>query len=153
MFVKNGSRGFVSPSSKLAQSRCFLIAIASICFLAGCGPAGPKRYDVSGTVTVDGTPAEGMLIQLVRRSPGEGNDQYPSTLSRAGGKFAFGSQSETPGLIEGEYAVTFAWLEGKDLEARDKFRGKLSDPKTTPHQLKVPAELATDLSYDLKTPK
>lgn len=153
MFAQSETWEFIRLSSKPTMVYRFLTFIAVISLLVGCGPAGPVRYDVTGTVTVDGAPAEGMLVQLVRRSPGEGNDQYPSTLSQAGGKFAFGSQSETPGVIEGEYAVTFAWLEGKDLEARDKFKGKLADPKTTPYQLKIPAESAANLAYDLKTPK
>jgi hypothetical protein len=130
-----------------------LVTIGTIGIFAGCSPSGPKRYDVSGSVSVDGVPAEGMLVQMIRMSPGEGNDQYPSTISNVDGSFQFGGRSTVPGLIEGEYAVTFAWLEGKDLETRDKFKGKLADAKASPYRLTIPSESTKNLVFDLTMPK
>jgi hypothetical protein len=130
-----------------------LLLIVGIGTLAGCTPSGPTRHDVSGTVTVDGSPAEGILVQMIRTSTGEGNDQYPSTISGTDGSFEFGGKSRVLGLLDGEYAVTFAWLEGKDLETRDKFKGKLADAKSSPYRLTIPSESTKNLAFDLKMPK
>ncbi len=129
------------------------IAVTAIGAMLGCSPAdGPKRHVVAGIVSVDGTPAEGMLVQLMRQDSGTGNDQYPSCISDANGKFQFGGNSTSLGLVEGNYVATFAWLEGKDLEARDKFQGKFSDAKKSSFQLTVPNNNLTEIKFDLKRP-
>ena len=122
--------------------------------IAGCQrEAGPPRFDVTGVVSVAGTPADGMLVQLQRQDAGSGNDQYPSCISDASGKFQFGGEGASPGLIEGEYVATFAWLEGKDLQARDKLQGRFSDVKNSNFRLKVPSDDLLDVKFDLKPPK
>lgn len=117
--------------------------------IIGCQrEAGPARFDVTGVVSVDGTPADGMLVQLQRQDAGNGNDQYPSCISDASGKFQFGGESASPGLIAGDYVATFAWLEGKDLQARDELQGRFSQlvRVCTPPLLSI-----TDLSSDAAT--
>jgi hypothetical protein len=37
---------------------CFCFAFTSLLMIAGCGPSGPKTYEVTGTVTYDGKPVE-----------------------------------------------------------------------------------------------
>ena len=122
--------------------------------MVGCQPTdGPSRHVVEGIVSVDGTPAEGMLVQLTRQASGTGNDQYPSCISDANGRFQFGGGSTVPGLIEGEYVATFAWLEGKDLEARDKLQGKFADAKKSSFRLIVPSDSMNEIKFELKRSK
>lgn len=138
-----------------ARSR-FLVAVVIIAIgaMVGCQPAGgPSRHVVVGIVSVDGTPAEGMLVQLIRQGAGTGNDQYPSCISDANGKFQFGGGGTALGLIEGDYVATFAWLEGKDLEAKDKLQGKFADPKGSSFRLTVPNDNLTEIKFELKRSK
>lgn len=135
--------------------RFLIAAIVSVsCTFVGCqSDSGPTRHSVKGVVSVDGVLAEGMLVQLQRQDSGTGNDQYPSCISDAQGRFQFGVDSASPGLIEGSYVATFAWLEGKDLEAKDKLQGKLSDPQKSNFRITVPSDEQNDIKFELKRPK
>jgi hypothetical protein len=137
------------------QPRFLIAAIVSVsCTFVGCqSDSGPTRHSVKGVVSVDGVLAEGMLVQLQRQDAGTGNDQYPSCISDAQGRFQFGGTSSSPGLIAGSYVATFAWLEGKDLEAKDKLQGKLSDPKKSNFRITVPSDELNDIKFELKRPK
>jgi len=42
--------------------RPLVLATAGLVLAAGCGPAGPQRYPVSGSVTLDGRPVPGCTL-------------------------------------------------------------------------------------------
>jgi len=46
------------------MSRPDLLMLVLICCLAGCGQKGPRRYDVQGTVTLDGKPVPAGEVQF-----------------------------------------------------------------------------------------
>jgi len=77
--------------------------------LAGCGggSSSVKLYPVTGTVTVDGQPAEGVALVF---HPSAESGQVCSATSDASGKFAVFFQAEK-GMPEGSYRVTASWPE------------------------------------------
>ena len=65
----------------------FCLVVGSALILAGCGPGGPTTYQVSGTVTFDGTPvADGDII--FRDAAGQ-EKSYGGKI--AAGKYSFES--------------------------------------------------------------
>lgn len=50
-----------------------IMAVSMICFI-GCGPKGPKRVQISGTVTFDGEPVEQGMIKFESVGDGEVSD-------------------------------------------------------------------------------
>ncbi len=75
------------------------LAIIALCILSGCG-GGPDLYQVSGTVTVDGEPVEGLMVAFAPVAEG---------MSGAGRTDAMGKYTITctqgRGLPPGEYNV------------------------------------------------
>jgi hypothetical protein len=129
-------------------------ACAALLFAWGCGPTGPKKYPVTGTVKVDGNVVERVLVQFTYEGTGDvkGNDKYPSALTDASGLFTLGKGSDIEGAAAGEYVVTFSWMSGPELEAFDKFKGKLSDPTKSKHRVRVPEDVSKPLVFDLENP-
>ena len=62
----------------------FVVAATALGLLAGCGPKGPRKVPVSGTVTLDGKPLNQGEIYFI--TPGVGTP--PECLQVADGKFA-----------------------------------------------------------------
>ncbi len=65
----------------------FGLLAGSVVILAGCGPSGPQTYDVSGTVTFDGTPVS--RGEIVFRDPAGQEKGYGGMIEN--GKFSFES--------------------------------------------------------------
>ncbi len=117
-----------------------VIVVAAAC--AGCGgePKGGPRVDtfpVSGVVLVDGTPTAGVLVacypqgetEVKRRLVTQTDDQ---------GAFSIGTYESSDGLPEGEYKLTFEWIEGTMLGPEtDKLKGAYSDPEKSEHPVTV----------------
>lgn len=122
--------------------------------LIGCAPNGPKRNAVTGRVLVDGVPAERVVVQFSCQDVAgvTGDDKYPSALTDADGQFELGKGSRLGGAVEGEYVVTFSWMSGPELEAVDKFKGKLGDPATSKHRIRVPEDTQKPLEFRLENP-
>jgi|GEM_PF-2250634 len=127
--------------------------------LVGCSSGdGVERHGFSGVVTVDGEPADRMIVQLTHQGPAvDDRDRYASSHSDANGEFVFGefadgTPSRFPGVPAGEYAVTFSWLSSDELEAVDKLNGKFADSNTTQHRVTVPVDpSAAPLRFELIT--
>lgn len=71
---------------------------------AGCGESGPSLMPVKGTVTVDGQPAEGVVLLF------HGGNSVSSASSDASGAFSIVTNAE-PGIPAGSYKVTASWPE------------------------------------------
>jgi hypothetical protein len=69
----------------------------------GCG--GPKLVDVTGTITVDGRPAEGAALLF---HPESGTGSVSSGVANSEGKFSLVSNMEK-GVLPGRYKVTVIW--------------------------------------------
>ncbi|WP_146119377.1 hypothetical protein [Blastopirellula marina] len=93
-----------SSRTWLPLSLLAALAIVSV----GCGPTGPQRYPVSGTVTFDGTPVEEGEVIFYSTEPGG----HPDAGHIADGKFAFDS---LPGLKRVEITAT---REGSPLKMK-----------------------------------
>lgn len=128
----------------------FLILVA----LPGCGPNGPKRNEVTGSVLVDGKAAERVVVQFsaMETAGVTGDDKYPSAVTDSKGQFVLGKGSRLEGAVDGEYVVTFSWMSGPELEAVDKFKGKLGDPAKSKHRIRVPEDTQKPLEFRLENP-
>ncbi len=95
--------------------------------LTGCGSG---LVPVSGTVTVDGQPTEG--VQLFFQPLGNEADAIPATtMSGPDGKFSLTTNME-PGVRKGSYRVTAKWPDPNHKEVRVGF----SDPEPAPDVFK-----------------
>lgn len=71
-----------------------LVSVSCVAALAGCGREGPETADVTGTVTLDGTPVEGAIVGF---QPAQG---IPATATTdASGRFSLKA-------VVGQNAVT-----------------------------------------------
>lgn len=127
------------------------LAGVSLVMLAGCGNAGPPLIEVTGKVTIDGTPAsEGgvvfrdvnnAMVQLIGAVEPDGS--YSMMYNRR------------PGVPVGKYRVTVLVTEtakGPDGNPtglpRTLSNSKFSDPNRTPFEIEV-REGAPPEAYDL----
>ena len=142
-----------SINSTSESHRIFwLVSVLAVLGVAnGCGGPTVKRYPISGTVSVDGKPAERVMVQLTSTatSTGFNNDAYPSGYTDIAGKFVIGKEQGALGAVEGEYIVTFTWISGPELEAYDKLKGAYSVVAKSKERLKVPADGLKNLEYKL----
>ena len=105
-------------------SKCCIV-ITLFALATGCDdtPEGRLRvYSTSGSVTVDGQPAEGVKIVLIGNTPdiqGDGT-AAPYGVTDADGKFVLTSFVRNDGSPAGEFKVTAFWAseipEGVDEE-------------------------------------
>ena len=107
-------------------------------FAAGCGkPANPNDkpvFPVTGTVMVDGQPADGLRIDLhdVSIEPNPNNPIANFTSSSAmtdkDGKFQVSTYNYGDGAPDGEYELTFLWgrinPHSMQYGGPDKLKGK-----------------------------
>jgi hypothetical protein len=133
--------------------RSLALGLAMLLGTNGCGVPDVTRYPISGTVLVDGKPAERVLVQLTSTTKGNGknNDAYPSGYTDASGKFVIGKEQGSLGAVEGEYVVTFTWISGPELEAYDKLKGAYSAVTKSKERLKVPSEGLEKMEYRLNS--
>jgi hypothetical protein len=73
----------------------------------GCGEAGEKLYPVKGSVTVDGQPAEGVVLLFFHADE---PSKVSTATSDASGAFTVVSDMK-PGMPGGSYTVTASWPE------------------------------------------
>ena len=121
-------RQVVRPVLGLAVSLC-------LTFILGCGgEAGPKHYQVSGTVTLNGTPLEtGMITLLDDKTGGDGGEIH-------GGKF---SVSTTPGSKR----VTISASKTTDKPVEGK-QGIMQSESLIPMKYNRNTELKADVFAD-----
>ena len=78
----------------------FLLLISTLIFV-GCGPKGPKLYECSGTVKMDGQPVEGANVSFINLDMPAPN----TAVTDASGTFKLQS-------YDGSFDVTITKLEG-----------------------------------------
>jgi hypothetical protein len=82
------------------------------CFVAcfGCGDGRIATYPVTGAVTVDGQPAEGVLIVFCpTEGPEEFQSERPFGNTGSGGKFELTTFNPQDGAPAGQYKVMAQW--------------------------------------------
>lgn len=102
--------------------------------LSGCGPAKARLYPVTGSLKVNGKPAENALILL--HPPATTKETVrPSARVKADGTFEVTSFEEGDGAEAGEYTITVEWrLPPKtpfDGNGPDQLQGAFSNPATS----------------------
>jgi hypothetical protein len=91
----------------------------------GCGESGPSLTPVTGKVTVDGQPAEGVTLLF------HGANSVSSANSDASGGYSVITDSN-PGMPTGSFKVTASWPEkveasvgmGETPDAPDRLKSK-----------------------------
>lgn len=109
------------------------------CLLVGC----EKKYDgekpvfpITGTVTVDGVPQEGLRITLHDSSGGDpAKPTFSSGYSKEDGKISISTYADGDGAPAGTYKVTIEWGQFNPLSMSyggpDKLNGRYSDAEKT----------------------
>lgn len=141
-------------------SRLVIVGIGALVLLVGCQSQYPDEkpvYKISGTVLVDGQPAEGVQITLHDDAGVDTSDPtFSSGFTDANGKVVISTHAQGDGAPAGNYRVTLMWGQVNPLSMNyggpDKLQGRYSDAKTTPFTLQVSAEGPNDLgSVELTT--
>lgn len=148
------------------MSRCSFTFALLLClgFLAGCGEDVPTEevpplQPVSGTVTVDGEPVQGVAITFVPTT-GTGNGAYGAT--DASGKYDLQYRTGEPGIPAGEYMALFTKVvqpdgspipEGQtaaDVNAVDMIPDRYRQMDGADRRVTVP-QGGTTFDYDIRT--
>lgn len=82
-----------------------LAVVVLVALVAGCGGDGVRLYPVTGQVTVDGAPPDGLVL-LFHPQQGEGQPASASTDERGAFRAVFNGD---PGMPAGRYTVTAVW--------------------------------------------
>ncbi len=99
------------------------VAMLSATILAGCNASGSGLVQVTGSITVDGKPAEGAVLLFHPEQPGS----VAAGSADANGKFTLVTDMQ-PGISPGRYKVTATWPDPKlKTTAEDAMMGKSRD--------------------------
>lgn len=116
--------------------------------LTGCSDPAKQRFPVAGLVTIDGQPAERVLVQFQSLDTEiADDDRYPVAITDSMGRFRLGEKAAKSGAVAGQYQVSFNWLSSDRLDAFDKLKGKYADPAKSDFKVTVPVE--AELSFEL----
>ncbi len=91
---------------KLSLQRSVLITSSAWLLLCGCGSSGPPLADVEGTVTLNGKPLEGALLEF--QPQGMGSPSYGSTDAQ--GHYELLYTQEKTGAMIGSHLVRITTL-------------------------------------------
>jgi 5-hydroxyisourate hydrolase-like protein (transthyretin family) len=150
-----GSRLHTSLGKTLPLRTCpsVLPIVVVALLLGGCSQRDPSwkpTFPLTGTVLVDGTPAEGVLVQITEvGQPDLENPTFSSAYTDAQGKFALSTYEAGDGVPEGEYFVTFMWGQVNMLSMQyggpDKLNNRYHDPEKSEFRIRVDAGKPTDM--------
>lgn len=135
-----------------------LWVVLLVCLLVGCGGRDPNRKEtvpVTGLVTVNGSPAQGVMVMF---HPIAGMDKAQPTVTKSitddQGKFSAATYELNDGVPPGEYKLTFTWGKFNTISMSfdgDQLKGKYADPKTSEHKAIVLSGKPSDLgTFNLK---
>ncbi|MCY3004533.1 MAG: hypothetical protein NTV29_00990 [Planctomycetota bacterium] len=112
--------------ARISSFNRFFVLLTSIGIaLTGCGSGGPSLVQVTGSVTVDGKPANGAT--LIFHPTGKEMKLIPAATSDENGKFQLATSAKV-GVPVGAYDVTVVWPDPSvQPTAAQKMQG-LGDP-------------------------
>lgn len=157
-FIPNPRFDFEQKEIELIRST-FLICLALMTI--GCSKQNPDEravYPVTGVITVDGAPVEGLQIKLHEESVADPSKPiFPSGFSRAEGKVSLSTYAEGDGVPSGAYKVTIKWQEFNPLSMSfsgpDKLNGRYSDADKTELRWTITESKMNDLGTIALTTK
>jgi hypothetical protein len=123
------------------------VVAACVLFATGCGPSGPTRAPVSGTVLIDGKPVEGIEVNFATA------DVAGSGVTDASGKFML-----SPGAAPGMNKVWLRKFTGGDPALLEMDAEQLAAMSAAGSGAKIPKPLlppkysdsaATMLTFDV----
>ena len=152
---------FVSFTKPIMTAHIRILAsVSSIVFLAfltGCG-GGTKVVQVSGSVSVDGKPADGAALLFFPA----GDGSVASATCNAEGKYKLFCDGE-PGIPQGSYSVAIRWpdpavkptpaqkMTGMFEEGPDLLKGKYESKQKTTLKADITASTSELPLFDLKS--
>ncbi len=113
-----------------------------------------ETVPVSGVVTLDGNPEEGIVILLYPKTAGDGTDPISQVRTDVGGKYCWSTYSNCDGVVPGEYKLLFKNMPkvNKAGEGKDLFNGRYANLKKPEFTLTVGSESPQeDVDYELKS--
>ena len=128
------------------KSNCSLLLLASILYigLGGCG-SSPRLVPVSGSVTVNGKPAEGAIVMFHPTDPAVAT---ASAVAEADGTFKIVSGGE-PGLLVGKYQVTVMWPDPTKQPTQAQIMMGTAEPGPDLLKGKYSSKAVTKLTADI----
>ncbi len=78
------------------------LACAALALLAGCGPTNPPTAQVTGTVTLDGSPVEGATVLFL---PDDTTNKAATASTEADGSYSLTTFEAGDGAMPGAYKV------------------------------------------------
>jgi hypothetical protein len=138
------------------------VGVLMLATLAGCGDGKIRRYPVTGTVLVDGKPAEGAIVIFCPvNATGELENLRPFGKADASGTFQLTTVDVNDGAPAGDYKIIAQWPapppQGEVRDGRpptkgpDRLKGKYYDLDSTPLSAKVEERSNTLPPFDLKS--
>lgn len=136
----------------------------SVVSLAACSSNDASEIQaipVTGTVTLDGEPAEGVSVTFFPADGTSGNGGYGTTGSD--GTFTLSNQMSSPGVPEGNYVVLFNKMRtsdgqpipedamAADVGATNVLPPVYNNPENTPFRVIVSSSGANMETYELKS--
>jgi len=127
--------------------------------LAGCGDGKLPLYTVTGTILVDGQPADGAMIILcpLETASPELQRERPFGTTGPDGKFELTTFLQNDGVPVGEYKVLVQWVPpGAPYDERagggtDRLRGRYMNLQNTPLTASITKETQELPPFELKT--
>lgn len=145
-----------------APPRRVILATLCLIVLSGCGgtKGGPATIDVTGTVTLNGTPVDGATVlfspdigssdgRLASQATTDGEGRFKLSTHVGGGKFK-------SGIVPGKYVVAISKLDTSAAKntftpPKNLLPHKYADPKTSLLTAEVATAMANDFSFPLKS--
>ena len=118
----------------MPASRTYTILIAIGLMFSGCNSRPSYQeadvFPVSGSVSVDGKPAAGVVIVFhPQTDTGMTKGNKPFTTSGEDGTFEVTTYTTGDGAPIGEYIVTFIWPENPRGPTPDRLKGRYAKPE------------------------
>lgn len=141
--------------------RKIVFALLLFAALFGCHRAvsGPATVEVSGTVTLDGSPIEGANVVFYPGSGGDDSRLASQAVTDAQGRFRLsthvGGGKFKSGIVPGQYLVGISKLDTAAIKTtsappKNLLPKKYADPKTSLLKADVAAGRENDFQFALK---
>lgn len=141
-----GTRELIPVTLKLFG----ILAALSGVVLSGCGETSYETvptHPASGTITINGAPANGAIVRLHPRSPQPGVKYplLPAGRANAEGVYQLTTFEGPDGAPPGEYVITVEWPDpkwrppggGMPPPPPDRLKGRFANPKTSTLQMSI----------------